>query len=349
MSAYRHYRWLAVLLTTTVISSSALLPALANGKRIGMASREITNDYNRGIIAGAQKVIDAAGDTMVVVDGGSDPRKHNENIENLINSHVDGLIIQLGNAQQLAPEVAKATAAGIPVVTTSVGAKTEGALTEVGGDEDLMATMMTRALLSSISYQGDVYVVWVPGAPLLETRKRILEAMVKDYPKIKLHEVPTEHSAAKVQSQMEDILTANSDPGSIAAVWGAYDLLTSGAVQAIRQAGRTDIKVASIDGDHVGFQMLLADGSPFVATVAQDVPHIGELAGLTIEEALKGKKEFPAFMFTDAFVAVRANGIAAAERRWGKDVWKQIDMDPKEIAARIPQTEPVLVVHPILP
>lgn len=348
MPQERLTRSLAVLATVTMVTAS-VCPAMANGKRIGMASREITNDYNRGIIAGAQKVIEADGDQIVVVDGGGDPRKHNENIENLINSHVDGLIIQLGDAQQLAPVVAKAKAAGIPVVTTSVGARTEGALSEVGGDEDLMATMMTRALLSSIAYQGDVYVVWVPGAPLLETRKRILEAMVKDYPKVKLHEVPTEHSAAKVQSQMEDILTANPDPGSIAAVWGAYDLLTSGAVQAIRQAGRNEIKVASIDGDRVGFQMLLADGSPFVATVAQDVPHIGELAGQTIEDALKGKTAFPAFMFTDAFVATRANGVAAAERRWGKDVWKEIDMDPKEIAGRLPQTEPVLVVHPVLP
>ncbi len=148
---------------------------------------------------------------------------------------------------------------------------------------------------------------------------------------------------------MEDILTANPTPGGIAAVWGAYDLLTSGAVQAIQQAGRSEIKVASIDGDRIGFQMLLSSGSPFVATVAQDVPHIGELAGQTIEAALSGKKDFPSFMFTDAYVATHANGVAAAERRWGNDVWKQIDMDPKEISGRFPQTEPVLVVHPTLP
>jgi len=321
----------------------------AGGKKIGIAAREITNDYNRGIIDGARKVLEAAGDTVVVADGQADPRKHNDNIENLINSHVDGIIIQLGDAQQLAPVVAKANAAGIPVVTTSVGARTEGALTDVGGDEALMGTLMSRALLSSINYQGDVYVVWVPGAPLLETRKRILEAMVKDYPKVKLHEVPTEHSPAKVQSQIEDILTANPDPGSIAAVWGAYDLLTSGAVQAIRQAGRNEIKVASIDGDRVGFQMLLEDGSPFVATVAQDVPHIGELAGQTMLQALEGKKDFPSAMFTDAYVATHANGVAAAEKRWGKDVWKEIQIDPKDVAARWPQNGDILVVHPTLP
>ena len=173
--------------------------------------------------------------------------------------------------------------------------------------------------------------------------------MVKDYPRIKLHEVPTEHSAAKVQSQLEDILTANPEAGSIAAVWGAYDLLTSGAVQAIRQAGRGEIKVASIDGDRVGFQMLLSDGSPFVATVAQDVPKIGELAGQTVLAALGGKKDFPDVLFTDVWVATRSNGVAAAEKRWGPTVWKDIDMDPKEIAGRYPQTGTVQVVRPVLP
>ena len=324
-------------------------PAAAQGKKIGMAAREITNDFNRGIIEGARQVIEAAGDTMVVTDGQTDPRKHNDNIQNLINSHVDGIIIQLGDAQQLAPVVAKANEAGIPVVTTAVGSKTEGALADIGGDEDLMGTLMTRALLSSIDYKGDVYVVWVPGAPLLETRKRILEAMVKDYPQVKLHEVPTEHSPAKVQSQMEDILTANPAPGSIAGVWGAYDLLVSGAVQAIQQAGRNEIKVASIDGDQIAFQMLLQPNSPFVATVVQDVPRIGQLAGETILKAVDGQKSFPSSIFTDAYVATRHNGVAAAEKRWGADVWQKIGIDPKAVAAEWPQDQDVLVLHPTLP
>lgn len=324
-------------------------PVAAKGLKIGLASREIVNDYNRGIIEGARKVIEADGDTLVVTDGQTDPRKHNDNIQNLINSHVDGIIIQLGDAQQLAPVVAEANKAGIPVVTTSVGSKTPGAIADIGGDEDLMAVLMTRALLSSIDYKGDVYVVWVPGAPLLETRKRVLEAMVKDYPGIKLHEVPTEHSPAKVQSQMEDILTAHPQPGSIAAVWGAYDLLTSGAVQAIQQAGRDEIKVASIDGDQVGFQMLLQKGSPFVATVAQNVPRIGELAAQTVLQAIAGKKDFPSSIFTDCYVATRHNGVAAAELRWGKDVWQKIGIDPKVVAAEWPQDQDVLVLHPTLP
>ncbi|WP_454855106.1 substrate-binding domain-containing protein [Rhizobium binxianense] len=347
-------KFMKLLAATAVSAAVALSPLAASaqelaGKKIGIAAREITNDYNRDIISGAQKALEAAGAQVVVTDGGADPRKHNENIENLINSGVAGIVVQLGDAQQLAPVIKKAGDAGIPVVTTSVGSKTEGAIADVGGDDALMSAMMSRALLSSIDYKGDVYVFWVPGAPILETRKRVLQAIVADYPQVKLHEVPTEHSAAKVQAQMEDLLTANPEPGSIAAVWGAYDLLVSGAVEAIRRNGRNEIKVASIDGDRVGFQMLLDEDSPFVATVVQDVPRIGSLAAEVLMQRIAGKEDFPSTLFTDAWLATHANGVAAAEKRWGTGVWDALGIARNDVEARWPQNGELQVVHPILP
>jgi ribose transport system substrate-binding protein len=336
------FLWATMLLS---LSSAADV----KGPRIGLASREIVNDVNRDIIAGARKIVEDAGGTLIVADGQSDARKHNENIENLINSHVDGLIIELGDAQQLAPVVTEANKAGIPVATVIVGSPVKGTLTEVGGDQALLGELCSRALLSSINYQGDVYEFWVPGAPLLESTKRILEAMAKDYPKVKLHEVPTEHSAAKVESQMEDILTANPTPGSIAAVWGGYDLLVSGAVQAIQQANRSEIKVASMDGDRVGFKMLAAPNSPFIATVVQDVPRMGGLAAQSVLDALKGRKSFPVTSMTDAWVATRNNVVKAAEMRWGPKVWDDIKMSRADVQARFPQTQDVVVIHPVVP
>ena len=342
------------LAAAALLASATLAAAPANsqdlaGKKIGFAAREITNDYNRDIIAGATTVLQNAGAEVVVTDGGTDPRKHNENIESLINSGVAGIIVQLGDPQQLAPVVAKANAAGIPIITTSVGSKTEGAIADVGGDEALMAAMLARTLLSSIDYKGTVIGFWVPGAPLLETRKRVFEAVVADYPNVKVEWVPTEHSTAKVQTQMEDLLTANPEPGSIAGVWGAYDLLVSGAVEAIRRAGRDEIKVASIDGDRIGFQMLLDEGSPFTATIVQDVPAIGRLAAEALISAIGGKKDFPSAIFTEAYVATHANGVAAAEKRWGASVWDDLGIAKADVEGRGPQDSDLVVVRPILP
>ena len=175
-----------------------------------------------------------------MTDAGGDARKHNENVENLINSGIDGLFVILGDARQVSPLTREAADQGIKVASALMGSKPDGALTDVGYDQTLIAQMGSRALLSAIDYQGDVYVFWVPGAPILETSKRVLETMVKDYPRVTLHEVPTEHGAAKSLAQMTDLLVANPEPGSIAGVWGAYDLLVSGANEAIRRAGRDE-------------------------------------------------------------------------------------------------------------
>ena len=137
--------------------------------KIGIAAREITNDYNRSIVSAAQKMIEDAGGSVVIADAQSDVQKHNENIENLINSGIDGLIVHLGDPEQMAPLMEEAEKKGIPVITNGVGSPVAHTLGDVNGDDPLMATLASDALLASIGYAGDVYVVWVPGACLLYT------------------------------------------------------------------------------------------------------------------------------------------------------------------------------------
>lgn len=321
--------------------------------KIGVASREITNDFNRDIVSNAQAVIQAAGGSIVTTDAQGDPQKHNENIENLINSGIDGLIVQLGDAQQMGPIMAKAKAKGIPVVTCAVGAPVANTLCDINGDNPLMSALAADALLSSIRYKGDVYIVWVPGAPLLETRKRIFEAIAADFADVRLHEVPAEHNPAKVQTQIEEILTANPEKGSIAGIFGTYDQLVSGASEAIRRSGRgDDIKVVAIDGDRIGFQMLFQDKSPFAATVVQDVPSIGRQAAEILLGVLNGTID-PASVApqtpANCYVATRKNGVAAAELRWTESFWKDVGLDKADVEKAYPQSEAVLVAYPTIP
>lgn len=319
--------------------------------KAGIASREILGDVNRDIISGATETLKAAGATNVnVTDAGGDPRKQNDNVESLINSGVNGLFVILGDAQQISPLTKKANAQGIKVATGLIGATPEGALTDVGYDDPLASAMMTRALFSSMNYKGDVYAFWVPGAPILESRKRVMEAIAKDYPGITVHEVPTEHGAAKSLSQMTDLLTANPKKGSIAGVWGAYDLLVSGANEAVRRAGRNEIKVASIDGDKVAFQMLYGAKSPYVATVVGDVKGIGRLAAEAIIKASCGQGQaIPPSTYTPMWLATRNNGIAAGEKRWGAGLWKASGLNKAAIQKQFPQDQDVTVVVPTLP
>ncbi|WP_142056314.1 sugar ABC transporter substrate-binding protein [Pseudonocardia kunmingensis] len=333
---------------TTPAGGAEQTPYLQGPLTVGIAAREIVNDYNRDIVTGAEEAFRAAGATVTTTNAGGDATRHINNIQTLVNSGVNVLLIELGDPAQLGPVVAQARSKGVVVVTAGVGSTVPGAVTDVGGDESLMAEMMSRSLLDAMDYRGDLYAFWVPGAPLLETRLRVLQAMVEDYPGVTLHLQPSDFSPARVQSQMQAILTSNPDPGSIAGVWGAFDQMTSGAVQAIQQANRPEIAVASIDGDRATFPMLYAPNSPFVATVVQNAQLIGQLAAQAALDARDGKEVAPN-IFTTAWVATRHNGIAAAERRYGPGIWEQTKLDKAEITGQWPQTQDVVVMQPVSP
>ena len=321
--------------------------------KVGIAAREITNDYNRNIVSASQKMIEDAGGSVVIADAQADVQKHNENIENLINSGIDGLIVHLGDPEQMAPLMEEAEKKGIPVITNGVGSPVAHTIGDVNGDDPLMATLASDALLASIGYAGDVYVVWVPGAPLLETRKRIFEAVAADYPDVKIHEVPAEHNPAKVQTQIEEILTANPDEGSIAGIFGTYDQLVSGASEAIRRAGRgQEIKLVAIDGDVLGFQMLFQEDSPFISTVVMDTESIGKQSAELLLGVMDGSvdpKTISPKIPASCYVATRKNGVEAAEMKWGKNFWEDAGLVKEDVEKQFPKKEDVIVALPSIP
>ena len=321
--------------------------------KIGIAAREITNDYNRNIVAASQELIEKAGGSVVIADAQADVQKHNENIENLINSGIDGLIVHLGDPEQMAPLMAEAEKKGIPVITNGVGSPVEHTLGDVNGDDPLMATLASDALLASIGYKGDVYVVWVPGAPLLETRKRIFEAVAADYPDVKIHEVPAEHNPAKVQTQIEEILTANPEKGSIAGIFGTYDQLVSGASEAIRRAGRgEEIKMIGIDGDVLGFQMLFQEDSPFISTVVMDTESIGQQSADILLGVMDGSIDAETIspkIPASCYVATKKNGVEAAEMKWGEKFWEDAGLVKEDVENTFPKEEDVIVSLPSIP
>jgi ABC-type sugar transport system, periplasmic component len=307
---------------------------------IGFASREMVNDYNRGIVEGARKVVEGAGGTLVTTDGQADIRKHIDNINSFITRGVDGILVQLGDPEQFASVFAKAKAAGIPVVTTSIGQTAPDALCDVNGDDEIMTAVLMRQLVTDIKAKGKVYIISVPGAPVLETRARIARPFLSGYSGIQLADtVPTQHSVPYTLNVMQNILTANPEPGSVAAVFVTYDLLASGAAMAITNAGRqNEIKVYSIDGDEIGFQMLFDRENPFAATVSQNVENIGAIAAEMILKAVDGKAdEIPYAVYPPTALAAKTDMAAAvqiAKDKWGADCMEKWGIDEKALLGK---------------
>jgi ribose transport system substrate-binding protein len=88
---------------------------------------------------------------------------------------------------------------------------------------------------------------------------------------------------------MDAVLAANPEPGSISAVWAAWDQPALGALQAIEAAGREGegIVITGIDANPQAREEV-AKGGNFEATVAQDFTGIGTAAADAVDKLLAG-------------------------------------------------------------
>ena len=89
---------------------------------------------------------------------------------------------------------------------------------------------------------------------------------------------------------MEAVLAANPEPGSIKAVWAAWDQPALGALQAIEAAGRQNegIVIVGIDANLQARDAIAAGGN-FEASVAQDFAGIGAATADAVARHLAGE------------------------------------------------------------
>lgn len=101
-----------------------------------------------------------------------DPTNQAKLIDNAVNQKPDGLVVSMANPQALKAAVARAVAAGIPVITINAGgaeSKSYGALEHIGSDEQV-AGEAVGAKLKSEGVQNVVCVIQEAGNVSLETR-----------------------------------------------------------------------------------------------------------------------------------------------------------------------------------
>lgn len=148
--------------------------------------------------------------------------------------------------------------AGIPVVNFDIEIKVDGVY-RVSGDNYDMGYQGAQYVVDKIGTEGTVVILDVPtSGSVAQLRKQgFLEHLAELAPNIKTVEYATQFTREAGLADMADILSANS---KIDAVYSMDDETSIGAIQAIRDAGRTDIKVITGGGgSQEYFNMMLAE------------------------------------------------------------------------------------------
>jgi len=233
-----------------------------------------TQFYVEGFQAAAKNkgwdvnVIDTKGDVAAVISS----------IEDEVNQKVDAIVINVDPAQVKAGLQA-AKEAKIPVFGMDSG--TDPLLvTNVTSNGYAMAAETAVYVANRINGAGNVVMFVFDAFPPVQVRGHIADAVFSNFPDIKVLQRVTPDVAdggiADSRAKMEAILAANPTPGSIKAVWAAWDQPALGALQAIEAAGRgkEGIVITGIDANPQAREAIATGGS-FEASVAQDFQGIG--------------------------------------------------------------------------
>ena len=265
-----------------------------------------TQMYVEGFEAAASEqgwdvnVVDTAGDVAAVI----------ARLEDAAAQGVDAIVINVDPAQ-VGAGLQAASDAGIPVVGMDAGADPLVAV-NVTSNGYAMAAETATYVADRIGGEGGVVMFVFDAFPPVQVRGVIADAVFGNFPDIEVIDRITpdvsDGGIADSRARMEAVLAANPEPGSISAVWAAWDQPALGALQAIEDAGRggEGIVVTGIDANPQAREAIAAGGA-FEASVAQDFAGIGARTADVVGRLMAGEELRERVIYVPTTLVTKAN------------------------------------------
>lgn len=184
--------------------------------------------------------------------------------------------------------IKKALDAGIKIVNFDIVIDVDGVY-RVAGDNEDMGIQGAKYIMDKIGKEGTVVILEVPtSGSVSELRKKgFVETMAKIAPDMKLITYATKFTREDGLKDFADILTSNP---KIDAVYSMDDETSIGVLQAIKEAGRTDIKVVTGGGGMQEYFKMMPENKDIWIQSALYSPAMVKDAIDTALKVLKGEK-----------------------------------------------------------
>jgi ribose transport system substrate-binding protein len=295
-----------ILLATTALGTGA---ALAQAK-VAIVTPYMAQPGTQFYVEAFQGVAREKGWDVNVIDTAGDVAAVISRIEDLVIQNVDAIVINVDPTQVTAGLQAAADA-GIPVFGMDAGADPL-LVTNVTSNGYAMAAETSTYVADRLKGEGNVVMFVFEAFPPVQVRGVIADAVFGNFADIKVLDRVTpdvsDGGIADSRAKMEAILAANPEPGSIDAVWAAWDQPALGALQAIEDAGRAEegIIITGIDANPQAREAIAAGGS-FEASVAQDFAGIGAATAEAVARILDGGEILQSVTYVPTKLITAAN------------------------------------------
>lgn len=295
-----------------LVLTAALIPAFfgcggGSGakKTVAVLTPYLSSTTTKQMVDILENNIREKGWKAVTVDTKNDFAALASRMEDLITSKVDAIVIVSADPSQVADQVLAADNAGIPVFGCDSGF-IEGITVNATSDNYQMSELITDFLFEQMNRQGNLVILTHRPHPGIFKRNEKLDELLAQNPNIKViteQHVDVPNPIDNARTVMENVLLGNTGDDTVTAVWCAWDEAAIGAVQAINDAGRTDIIVTGIDGNAQAKEYIDQQSS-LIGTIEQNFGGMAEIVVAELEKyfagqtLIRGDKYAPATLYS---------------------------------------------------
>ena len=254
---------------------------------IGAALLTQTHIFYQDMVAAMQSSADEMGFQLRPQYAEFDSRRQNDQIEIFIAQGVDALIIAPTDSSGVAPVIAQARAAGIPVFTADIAAHDSDVVAHVASDNVHGGRLLAEYLAQQLNGKGKIAIIDHPTVASVQDRtKGFLEGLAK-YPEMSVvQRVPGEGQRDRALRATQDLLQAQPD---LDAIFGINDDSALGALAAVEAAGLADkIVIVGFDGTPEAREVI-RQGKALKADAVQFPAKIGAKTIEIIAKHLRGE------------------------------------------------------------
>lgn len=261
------------------------------GKKIAVVRNLAAGDHTQQFLDGCVSEGEKFGFTVKTFVTDGNDAKLQETVAQVISQDYDGIIVSHGQLSYSYDMLMPAVEKGMKVVTFDTMPYKDGnkdsellpGVTSTAQDDYALAELSLGAMIKEFEEKGGKFPVKVlktfmgPGIPPLDRRNEIYTKLEEEG-KIKTVQVVSPSDSANARGDMttktEAILPTIGE-GDIDAIWGCYDELAKGVLQALNDAGRTDMPMYTIDISNDDIQLMLKNPTVWKSTAAVDPKLIG--------------------------------------------------------------------------
>lgn len=271
------------LLGTVLFVCSAR--AQTDGKKLlGIVSIAANEANNLRFIQGAKKAAAEKGWEVSVIDAQGSADQANAAIQNLAQRKAVAIIDLVFPVSSLGSGLAAARAASIPVATWGGGLG--NGVVATNGSGGPLAVPIVEMLVKDLNGKGAVLALTYHTGEVARQREEILDQNVAKLPDIKVQK-----NEVRIPGYFQDgaqyavawLASHPANSGALA-IWGSWDDPALGAISALRQQGRTDVKVYGQNGNAQAIEAI--QKGRMTATAWQDSFSEGIKLVETLEEAI---------------------------------------------------------------